>query len=45
VVSSSDLAELTRLCDGVLALRQGTVVERLERERLDEPSLRHAIGG
>jgi ABC-type sugar transport system ATPase subunit len=45
VVSSSDLAELTRLCDAVLALRQGTVVERLERARLDETRLRHAIGG
>jgi ribose transport system ATP-binding protein len=45
VVSSSDLAELARLCDAVLALRRGTVVERLERERLDETRLRHAIGG
>jgi ribose transport system ATP-binding protein len=45
VVSSSDLAELTRLCDAVLALRQGKVVERVERGGLDETRLRHAIGG
>ncbi len=31
LVSSSDLAEVTRLCDSVLAMRQGRVVERIER--------------
>jgi ABC-type sugar transport system ATPase subunit len=45
LVASSDLAELSRLCDAVLALRQGAVVDRLERERLDEARLRTAIGG
>jgi ABC-type sugar transport system ATPase subunit len=44
VVSSSDNAELVRLCDAVLALRQGAIVERLERG-LDEARLRTAIGG
>ncbi len=44
LVSSSDNAELVRLCDAVLALRQGAVVERLERG-LDEARLRTAIGG
>jgi ribose transport system ATP-binding protein len=44
VVSSSDLAEIARLCDAVLALRQGAVVERLERG-VDEARLRTAIGG
>jgi ribose transport system ATP-binding protein len=45
VVNSSDLAELVRLCDAVLALRAGAVVERLERSDLDEKRLRTAIGG
>jgi ribose transport system ATP-binding protein len=45
VVNSSDLAELVRLCDAVLAMRSGAVVERLERSDLDEKRLRTAIGG
>ena len=45
VVSSSDLAELARLCDAVLALRQGTIVARLEGQDLDEARMRTAIGG
>jgi ABC-type sugar transport system ATPase subunit len=45
VVNSSDLAELVRLCDAVLALRAGAVTERLERADLDEKRLRTAIGG
>jgi ABC-type sugar transport system ATPase subunit len=44
VVSSSDNAELVRLCDSVLALRQGAIVERLDRG-VDEARLRTAIGG
>jgi ABC-type sugar transport system ATPase subunit len=45
LVNSSDLAELARLCDGVLALRHGRIVEHFERTRLDEKRLRTAIGG
>jgi ribose transport system ATP-binding protein len=45
IVSSSDLAELARLCDAVLALRRGAGVERLERGQIDETRLRAAIGG
>ena len=46
LVSSSDLAELARLCDGVLAVRAGEITARLDRSRgLDEPLLRAAIGG
>jgi ABC-type sugar transport system ATPase subunit len=47
LVNSSDLAELTRLCDVVLALYQGRIVERFERAGagLDEKRLRTAIGG
>jgi ABC-type sugar transport system ATPase subunit len=45
LVASSDLAELARLCDGVLAVRQGTIAAQLTREDgLDEPKLRTAIG-
>ncbi len=45
LIASSDLAELARLCDGVLAVRQGAIVARLDRnEGLDEPKLRAAIG-
>jgi ABC-type sugar transport system ATPase subunit len=45
LVNSSDLAELTRLCDAVLALHQGRIVARFERADLDEKRLRTAIGG
>jgi ABC-type sugar transport system ATPase subunit len=43
---SSDLAELARLCDSVLAVRHGRIAAMLTRaEGLDEPKLRAAIGG
>jgi ribose transport system ATP-binding protein len=46
LMSSSDLAEITRLCDGVLAVRQGRIAAVLDRASgLDEPKLRTAIGG
>jgi ABC-type sugar transport system ATPase subunit len=46
LVSSSDLAELTRICDGILALHQGRVTARMERaEGFDEKRLHAAIGG
>jgi ABC-type sugar transport system ATPase subunit len=46
LVHSSDLAELVRLCDGVLAVRQGRIAATLDRAGgLDEPELRAAIGG
>lgn len=46
LVASSDLAEITRLCDSVLAMRQGRVTERIEREGgFDEKRLHAAIGG
>jgi ABC-type sugar transport system ATPase subunit len=45
LIASTDLAELARLCDVVLAVRQGSIVARLERaDGLDEPKLRAAIG-
>ncbi len=45
LVSSSDLGELARLCDGVLAVRQGRIGDRFDRAcGLDEPKLRAAIG-
>jgi ABC-type sugar transport system ATPase subunit len=45
LVASSDLAEVARLCDGVLAVRQGTIAAELTRkDGLDEPKLRTAIG-
>jgi ABC-type sugar transport system ATPase subunit len=45
LIASSDLAELARLCDAVLAVRQGTVTARLEgAQGLDEAKLRTAIG-
>jgi ABC-type sugar transport system ATPase subunit len=45
LIASSDLAELARLCDAVLAVRHGSVAARLERtDGLDEPKLRAAIG-
>ena len=46
LIHSSDLAELARLCDGVLAVRQGRIAAALDRATgLDEPTLRAAIGG
>jgi ribose transport system ATP-binding protein len=43
---SSDLGELARLCDRVLAVRQGRIATALERSAgIDEPKLRSAIGG
>jgi len=45
LVNSSDLAELVRLCDAVLALHHGRIVARMERGGLDESALRAAIGG
>jgi ribose transport system ATP-binding protein len=46
LIHSTDLAELTRLCDSVLAVRQGRIAATLDRANgLDEPTLRAAIGG
>ena len=46
LVSSSDLAELTRVCDGILALHQGRITARLDRaDGFDEKRLHAAIGG
>jgi ABC-type sugar transport system ATPase subunit len=46
LVSSSDLAELTRICDTILALRQGRITSRLTRsDGFDEKRLHAAIGG
>jgi ribose transport system ATP-binding protein len=46
LVGSSDLTELVLLCDAVLALRQGRIVERYERgPGLDERRIQAAIGG
>ncbi len=46
LVNASDLSELARLADAVLALRQGRITERLEGEAVrDEPRLYAAIGG
>jgi ribose transport system ATP-binding protein len=46
LIHSSDLGELARLCDSVLAVRQGRVAATLDRaDGLDEPKLRAAIGG
>jgi ABC-type sugar transport system ATPase subunit len=46
LIHSSDLAELARLCDCVLAVRQGKIAATLDRGAgLDEPQLRAAIGG
>lgn len=44
LIASSDLAELARLCDAVLAVRQGAITARLDRAGLDEATLRTAIG-
>jgi ABC-type sugar transport system ATPase subunit len=46
LINSSDLGELARLCDAVLAVRQGRITASLDRAQgLDEPKLRAAIGG
>ena len=46
LVSSSDVAEIQRLCDSVLALRNGAVVARLSAtDGLDDARLHAAIGG
>jgi ABC-type sugar transport system ATPase subunit len=46
LIHSSDLGELARLCDSVLAVRQGRIAVALARAAgLDEPKLRAAIGG
>jgi ABC-type sugar transport system ATPase subunit len=46
LIHSSDLGELARLCDRVLAVRQGRIAAALDRPAsLDEPKLRSAIGG
>jgi ribose transport system ATP-binding protein len=46
LINSSDLGELARLCDSVLAVRQGRIEASLDRAQgLDEPKLRAAIGG
>jgi ABC-type sugar transport system ATPase subunit len=46
LINSSDLGELARLCDRVLAVRQGRIAAALDRAQgLDEPKLRAAIGG
>jgi ribose transport system ATP-binding protein len=46
LVSSSDLAELTRVCDSICALHQGKITARLDRsEGFSEQRLHAAIGG
>ncbi len=46
LVSSSDLAELTRICDGICALYEGAITARLDRAGgFDEKRLHAAIGG
>jgi ribose transport system ATP-binding protein len=46
LINSSDLGELARLCDSVLAVRQGRIAVTLDRAAgFDEPKLRTAIGG
>jgi ABC-type sugar transport system ATPase subunit len=46
LVASSDLSEITRICDCVLAMRRGRVTERVERAQgFDEKRLYAAIGG
>jgi ABC-type sugar transport system ATPase subunit len=46
LINSNDLAELVRLCERVLAVRQGRITATLDRAAgLDEPKLRAAIGG
>jgi ABC-type sugar transport system ATPase subunit len=46
LIYSSDLGELARLCDRVLAMRHGRVTATVDRgAALDESKLRSAIGG
>jgi ABC-type sugar transport system ATPase subunit len=46
LIHSSDLGELARLCDRVLAVRQGRIAAALDRPAsLDESALNNAIGG
>jgi ribose transport system ATP-binding protein len=46
LIGSSDLSEIARLCDSVLAMRAGRVTERIARAgRFDEKRLHAAIGG
>jgi len=46
LIHSSDLGELARLCDRVLAVRQGRIAATLDRPAsLDESTLNNAIGG
>jgi ABC-type sugar transport system ATPase subunit len=46
LVSSSDLAELTRLCDSICALHRGRITARLDRaDGFDEKRLHAAVGG
>jgi len=46
LIHSSDLGELARLCDRVLAVRQGRIAAALDRPAsLDESTLNNAIGG
>jgi len=46
LVRSSDLAELTLVCDNILALHQGRIVDRVPRAGgFDEKRLHAAIGG
>jgi ABC-type sugar transport system ATPase subunit len=46
LASSSDLTELTRLCDSICALRQQKITARFEAEQgFDEKRLHAAIGG
>ena len=46
IVSSSDLAELARICDTVLSVKNRRIVSRIERkDGLDEGRLRASIGG
>ena len=46
LVSSSDLAELTRICDGICAVHQRRITAQLDRAAgFDEKRLHAAIGG
>ena len=46
LVRSSDLAELTLICDDILALHQGRITDRVPRsDGFDEKRLHAAIGG
>jgi len=46
LMSSSDLAELTRVSDRIMALHQGRITARLARsDGFDEPRLHAAMGG